>query len=240
MSERLLPELLQSTENVPMTGSGMSFSYELSPKAKARAAAMPEPDNMPEPADAVLVAERTVESRKHSGPVVALKTDLLLWGGVMPGFKTGTWTSNLSAEIYFARRWSAEAGYAYAAWDAFGGGLYAVSAGNIEVRGWLGKASAYKGFFLGVFGTYGQYDVQDAAQGQTGTFWYAGLGAGWLQPLSRHWALEAEIRGGYRSANNQLYDIEPGHNYFNSKATDSKFVPQLRLQVVYRFGKPAK
>lgn len=237
--EQLLPELLLSTENVPMAGSGMGFSYELSPKAKARAAAMPESAAVAEE-PAAAISQQPMQPLRSSGPVVALKTDLLLWGGVMPDFKMGAWTPNLSVEIYFAGRWSVEAGYAYASWDAFGGGLHSVSAGNIGLRSWLGKASAFRGFYLGLFGIYGQYDVQDAALGQTGAFWCAGLGAGWLQPLSRHWALEAEIRGGYRSAQNEFYDIEPGHYYFNRKQTSGKFIPQLRLQLIYRFGKGGK
>lgn len=228
-----------STEKVPMTGSCVSFSYELNPKTQAHAAEIPEPDTVTEPA-VVDVTQQPIQSRRPFSPVVALKTDLMLWGGVMPDIKTGTWTPNLSAELYFARRWSAEAGYAYAAWDAYDGGLYSVSAGNVGLRSWLGKASSFRGFYLGLFGVYGQYDVQEAALGQTGSFWYAGLGAGWLQVFSRHWAFEAEIRGGYRSAQNEFYDIEPNHYYFNRKETNGKFIPQFRLQVIYRFGRSGK
>lgn len=244
MGDLLLPELLQGTENVPLTGSGMSFYYELSPKAKARAAAMTEriePTSVQPQAETPSVTQSAAAVTTFR-PVFALKTDLMLWGGVMPGFEMGTWTPNLSAEVYFARRWSAQAGYAYSNWNAFGSGkgLYAMSAVDLEVRAWFGKPSRFKGFYLGVFGTYGQYDVQEGTQGNTGSFWTAGLGAGYLLPLSKHWGLEAEIRGGYSSAQNQLYDIEPGHDYFNGKSTEGKFSPQLRLQVVYRIGKTQK
>lgn len=244
MGELLLPELLQGTENVPLTGSGMSFYYELSPNAKARAAAMTE---RVESTSVQLQAETPSVTQPAAAattfrPVFALKTDLMLWGGVMPGFEMGTWTPNLSAEVYFAHRWSVQAGYTYSNWDAFGSGkgLCAVSAADLEVRAWFGKPSRFKGFYLGVFGTYGQYDVQEGMQGNTGSFWTAGLGAGYLLPLSKHWGLEAEIRGGYRSAQNQFYDIEPGHDYFNVKTTEGKFSPQLRLQVIYRIGKTQK
>lgn len=240
IGELLLPELLTGTEDAPLTGSGMSFYYQLGPKSPETAGsaaqdavttdtpALPEPDGTPEPRSFV--------------PRLSLKTDLMLWGGVMPDFKIGTWTPNLSAEVYFARRWSVQAGYAYSNWNALGGskGLCAVSAADLEVRRWFGRRPAFRGFYLGVYGQYGQYDVQETASGQTGSFWSAGLGAGWLQPLSERWAVEAQLRGGYRSAQNEAYDIEPGHNYFDRKSTEEGFMGQLRLQIVYRFGKSQK
>lgn len=244
-------ELLTKTDIVKTNGSGMSYSYELSPEAKQRTkeratavvqrqAAEHQPKQHIQ--DPITTSITTPAQAKSWRPFIALKTDLMLWGGVMPGFEMGTWTPNLSAEIYFARRWSAQAGYAYSNWNKFAGTkeLYAVSAADMEVRHWFGKQSQFNGFYLGVYGQYGQYDIQKGIQGQTGSFWSAGLGAGWMQPLSRYWALEAEIRGGYRSAQNNIYDIEEGHNYFNKKQTIGRFTPQFRLQVVYRIGKTEK
>lgn len=245
MGELLLPKLLQGTENVPLTGTGMSFYYELSPRARARAATLSETaclQSVTPAVDSLRPPLQITVSDNPSAPVVALKTDLIFWGGVMPGFRIGAWTPNLSAEFYFARRWSVQAGYAYSDWNALGGSksLFSLSAANLEVRTWLGEASAFRGVYLAVYGSLGQYDVQDAAQGRTGSFWSAGIGAGWLQPLSNRWAFEAELRGGYRKAQNERYDIEPGHYYFNCKETAAGLFPQLRLQLIYRFGKQGK
>ncbi|MCS2893550.1 DUF3575 domain-containing protein [Parabacteroides faecis] len=175
-------------------------------------------------------------------PRISLKTDLMLWGGVMPGFKMGTWTPNLSAEIYFGRHWSGQAGYAYSNWNTFTSSkeLYALSAAELEVRSWLGKTSWLQGFYLGLYGTYGEYDVQLGVQGQTGSFWAAGIGAGYMQPLSMHWGLEIQVRSGYRSVRNNQYDIEQEHYYFARRETKGLFSPQVRLQLVYRFGKQKK
>lgn len=257
MGELLLPELLQGTENIPLTGSGMSFSYEISPAAKARAALIEqrlaaagqkpsETGQVPEAGQAPAEAgRRTGESpsaltHKPSGPRLALKTDLMLWGGIVPGFETGTWMPNLTAEICFARRWSVQAGWAYSNWDAFGGGLYAVSAADLEVRYWFGRASAFDGFFIGAYALAGQYDRKEAAQGQTGSFFGGGLGAGYLLPLSRRWGVEAEVRVGGRSAENDRYAVYWGHTYLDSSKTEGKFTPQVRLQIVYRIGKTGK
>lgn len=185
-------------------------------------------------------AERREARKLH--PLIGVKTDLMLWGGVMPGFSIGTWTPNLSAEVYFARRWSVQLGWAYADWDSFRGryGLFASSTLDLEARYWTGGGDGlFRGLFVAVYGSYGDYDVQDTESptGQTGTFFGAGAGCGYLLPLSRHWSFEAQVRAGYRSASNELYDIETGHYYLDRKETVGEFAPQLRLQFVYRFGR---
>lgn len=278
LSRMVLPELLQSTDDVEApSGTGMSFTFEASPAAKARAEALrlraereaaeraeqarleeeqrrkaeqerleaeraraeAEAEQARREAVAQLKAQRQ-ESRKMT-PLLGIKTDLVMWGGLMSGFKMGAWTPNLSAEVYFANQWSAQLGWAYSYWDALSGsyGQFASSALDLEIRWWLKNDRLFRGFFAGVYGTYGDYDVQDKEQptGQTGTFFGAGIGGGWLQPLSRHWSLEAQVRVGYRSASNELYDIETDHYYLDRKQNEGRFTPQLRIQFVYRFGR---
>lgn len=191
---------------------------------------------------AVLQRQAKRREARKLHPLIGVKTDLMLWGGVMPGFSIGTWTPNLSAEVYFARRWSAQLGWAYADWDSFRGryGLFASSTLDLEARYWTGRGEGlFRGLFVAVYGSYGDYDVQDkdSPTGRTGTFFGAGAGCGCLLPLSRHWSFEAQVRAGYRSASDELYDIETGHYYLDRKETVGEFVPQLRLQFVYRFGR---
>ena len=108
----------------------------------------------------------------------------------------------------------------------------------------MGTKDLFRGFFLGLYGSYGDYDVQDgsAPKGQTGTFFGAGAGVGWAQPISRHWSFEVQVRAGYRSVSNEFYDIDTQtgmpHYYLDWKQSKGEFVPQVRLQLVYRFGKP--
>lgn len=173
-------------------------------------------------------------------PLLSVGTDLVRDGGVMSGFEMGVPTANLSVEVYFARRWSVQGSFSYSNWKGFdaGAGHRGVDTYELSPRFWFSQQGMFRGLFVGVYGLYGSYDIQKDAVGQTGTFWGAGVGVGYVQTLSRHWYLEMEVRGGYRSAANDLYDIEPGHYYYNSSTTESKIVPAVRLSIVYRFGKP--
>lgn len=257
LSALLLPELLQDSESVEMTGSGMSFYYELSPRAREREEALIVRQQAEREAESRRRAEELFrkqeaeriaqeqateyDHRRRTRPLVALKSDLVQWGGLTPNFQLGTWTPNLSAEVFFARRWSVQAGASYSNWDALGGDykLFATLAGDLEGRYWFSEDYLFKGFYVGVYGRYGQYDVQgrEGLTGNTGTFWSAGLGAGYALPLSRRWFFEMQVRGGYRSASDELYDIEAGHCFFNSKQTESGINGQVRLLLVYRFGR---
>lgn len=271
ISTVLLPKLLLDMEPGEMSGSGMSFYYEPSPAAKARAAALLQEERerrlaeerrkqqvqdsirqeqlARERAEQQAELQRQREARRDARrihPVLAVKTDAVYWAGMMPGFEMGTYTPNLALELFFAHRWSLQLGGSYANWDAVWGdyGLFATSAVDLEWRSWLGTKDLFRGFFLGLYGTYGDYDVQDgsAPKGQTGTFFGAGAGLGWAQTISRHWSFEIQVRAGYRSVSNEFYDIdtETGtpHYYLDWKQSKGEIVPQVRLQLVYRFGKP--
>lgn len=184
-----------------------------------------------------------VEHRKLKA-VAALKTDFVLWGSLMPGFESGSFTPNLSAEVYFAKRWSVQLGGAYSNWDALGGdyGLYAVTGVDLEPRWWLKNDGLYRGLYFGVFGTYGDFDLQKKEHdtGYTGTYFMGGVTGGWCQVLGRHLYLEAALRLGFRSAKGDNYTILNGHYYWDNSENRSKFAPQVRLQLVYRFGKSGK
>lgn len=170
-------------------------------------------------------------------PVIAFKTDLMLWAGVMPGFRTGTWTPNLAAEVYFAKRWSVQLAGAYADWDSMYGEqcLSAVTGLDLEGRYWVAK-EGFGGLYTGIYGTYGDFDVQEKTTGRTGTYYMVGATAGWAQALSRHWMIEAAVRLGYRGAQSKHYTIESDRCYFDNKKNEGKFAPQIRVQLVYRIG----
>ena len=113
---------------------------------------------------------------------------------------------------------------------------------DLEPRWWLKDNGLFRGFYAGIFGTYGDFDLQKKEQetGYTGTYFMGGVTGGWCQVLGRHLYLEAALRLGFRSAKGDNYTILNDHYYWDSSENRSKFAPQVRLQLVYRFGKSGK
>lgn len=197
------------------------------------------PETVVEPVAPVTEVVVSEPVRGNSKVMLAIKTDLVQWAGLTSDFDgLHAVTPNLALELFFAKRWSVEAGYSYSNWNAFTQDteLWAVSRGWVEPRFWL-RNNKFSGFYLGLYGQLGSYDTQGLMAGHTGTFYDAGLSLGYLQPLSKHWFLELGIRGGYRSTDGVLYDIEPeNHYYYNKAENTSKFAPQVRFNLVYRIG----
>ena len=255
ISRQMLPELLQNTEDIEVSGTGMSFTYEASPAAKAREEEQRQQqlrareeewarrEEARRTASVPTLRETLSSATPRSGLKVSLKTDLVLWGSLMPGFEMGGWTPNLSVEFGFADRWSVQVGGAYSNWNALGGdyGLYALTAVDVEPRFWMKRDGAFRGLYGGLYGTFGDFDRENKdATGTTGTFFIAGLSCGWLQPFGSHWFLDAGVRLGYRMASVDDYTVIWGHSYWDRSESRGKFVPQVRLQIGYRFGKSAK
>ena len=262
---RTFSDLLENTDPMTSTGTGMSFTFEASASAKARAEEVErqaeesrqaeerrrrseeasraaEQRRLEEAKARESVRQAAVEHRKLRASA-GLKTDLVLWGSLMPGFETGSFLPNLSVEVYFAKRWSLQLGGGYSNWDALSGdkGLYAVTGVDLEPRLWLKDDGLYRGLYFGLYGTYGDFDVlRDTDTGYTGTYFMCGFTGGWSQVLGRHLYLEGAVRLGYRSANGDSYRLLGDHSYHNGTDSRGKFVPQVRLQFVYRFGKSGK
>lgn len=222
--------------------SEMVFSYSLNP---AEQKPVPERKNL---SAGILPGKPVTDTpttepvkKKFFRPILAIKTDLLPWGGLAPGFEITTFMPNLSAEVYFARRWSIELNALYANWDYFSGKkLWAVTAYTAEPRFWFGRKNSFQGFHAGLYGKWGSFDNQpDKAAGsdnRTGTFWATGITLGFLQPLSKNWGLEFEASGGYYFRDYEYYDIELPFHYYSRNVTDGAFSGTIRVKLVYRFG----
>lgn len=179
-------------------------------------------------------------------PLIGIKTDVIAWAGVLPDFKKAAFMPNLEAEVYFAGRWSVAATALYANW-AYGNGkqFWGVSAYGAEPRFWFRNDGLFRGFHVGVYGEAGDFnnqkdrnDAVTTTTNYTGTFWSAGISAGYLLPLARHWSMEVSLRGGYRSAKYDIYDRELPFLYYSSSDKENKFMlTRFKLNIVYRFGK---
>lgn len=182
---------------------------------------------------------------KPSRVIFALKTNLADWAGLTPDGRLAAFRPNLAAELYFARRWSVMASAAYSNWK---GGkehrFWGVSGYSLEPRFWLKGDGRYRWFYLGAYGQLGDFDYQPLPEGDTaaagishtGRYWHAGLSFGVYLPLSRHWGIEAGVRGGYRNATVKAYDNEPPHAYYHHDASSVRWgLTGINLGVGYRF-----
>ena len=183
-------------------------------------------------------------------PLIGLKTDLVAWTGLTDEFKMTNFMPNLEAEVYFAERWSVNGTALYSNWAYKSDKeFWGKSAYSIEPRFWFKRDGLFRGFYVGLYGEAGDYNRQEGriegtttATNYTGTFWSAGLSVGYVQTLSKHWYLEVTVRGGYRCADYDIYDRDFSdglHLYYNSSDKKNEFtLTGLRLNVVYRFGRP--
>lgn len=227
--------------------AGYASRYPLLP---ARAPSLPEGGTCPVPAlheqSRPLAAEHAYPAQVGPSRVIfSLKTNLSDWAGLTPEGRLAAFRPNLAAELCFARRWSVVASAAYSGWK---GGkehrFWGVSGISLEPRLWLRGDGRYRRFYLGVYGQLGDFDYQPSPSGdagatgasRTGCYWHTGLSFGVYLPLSRHWGIEAGIRGGYRNASAKAYDNEPPHAYYHHDASSVRWgLTGINVGVGYRF-----
>lgn len=149
-----------------------------------------------------------------------------------PDFYYTAFTPNLSAEFFFARRWSAVASAAYADWDYDSGKCHwGVSAYSLEPRFWVNGDGCYRWCYVSIYGQLGDFDNRSTDSGRiaggtancTGTYWEGGLSVGCYILLDAHWGIEAGLRGGYRASDTNAYDVEMPYYYFNRNFRENHF-----------------
>lgn len=125
-------------------------------------------------------------------PLLAVKTNLLYWAGVMPDFKHYTFVPNLEIEYFFKEHWSLSATGNYMKRSYGNDDFFSISAWSVEPRWWFKGDGRFRWFYLGAYGQVGDYDVQNnrtALDGTTGKLWGAGLSAGAAIPFPIVWVL---------------------------------------------------
>lgn len=174
-------------------------------------------------------------------PLLAVKTNLLYWAGVMPDFKHYTFVPNLEIEYFFKEHWSLSATGNYMKRSYGNDDFFSISAWSVEPRWWFKGDGRFRWFYLGAYGQVGDYDVQNnrtALDGTTGKLWGAGLSAGAAIPFSNRLGLEVGIRGGYRHAGMKEYVHEAPDYFLERKGTDNHWgVTGIKASLYYRFGK---
>lgn len=192
-------------------------------------------EEMPEPAP---------EEEKPFRPLLAVKTNVLYWAGLMPDFRNYSFIPNLELEYFFLDRWSVAAAGNYAKWDYSGDDWFGISTWSVEPRWWIWGDGKYRWIYLGLYGEVGDYDVQNnriAIDGYTGKLWSTGLSVGAALPFTKRWGAEVGLRAGYRHAQEKAYSYEAPDYFLDAKDTGNHWgVTGIKASIYYRFGKGNK
>jgi len=174
-------------------------------------------------------------------PRWAVRTNLLLWAGIMADAKHTTYTPNLSLEYYLTDHWAVEAGMEYSDWRYDNGNRYhGLSGYRLEPRYWFKLPNQKYFMYAGAYGRVGEYTYSQADDvqtvGATGHYWDAGLSAGLYLHLTNNLGIELAARAGYVRTEAKLYTVEDGHRYLDGYQLYNKVkVTGLMLNVVYRW-----
>ena len=180
-------------------------------------------------------------------PLISIKTNFYSWAGLTPELKLVAFTPNLSAEVFFAKRWSISASAVYANWSFDNDCQYwGLSAYGIEPRIWFSGDNRHRWFYAGVFGQAGDFDnrttdserVKDGIANCTGTYWQTGISVGCYLLLNTHFGIELGVSGGYRNWDAKAYDVIDTDHYFNHDVKGNRFcLTGINASISYRFGK---
>ena len=133
-------------------------------------------------------------------PLFALKTNLL--------YDLGS-ALNVELEIPVGRRWSVAGEWIFP-WWLWEKRQYALEVlnGNVEGRYWWGDRSGREpmtGWFTGIYGGVGYYDVEWKTGGYQGEFFSAGLTGGFAHKIGRNWRMEYSLGVGYLGSKYREY-----------------------------------
>ncbi|KKB59405.1 DUF3575 domain-containing protein [Parabacteroides gordonii] len=173
---------------------------------------------------------------------LGIKTNALLFAGLLPDGSMYSPVANAAAEVYFMDRFSAQVSFAFAMpynkGDRYN--LFSMTCLEVEPRWWLWGDSRFRGLYAGVYGQYGSFNVrikEKLEDNSTGLFYGAGISVGWLQPVWRGFYVEAGLQVGYRNDAVDVYELIPGSGTRKlATYTLNSFTLQgMNLSVGYRF-----
>ncbi len=174
---------------------------------------------------------------------IAVKTNLLYWAGLIPDFKRWKSVPNIEAEWYIRPHWSVnvDGSLIYLHNLNYTQGQWGVSYIGLEPRYWLSDGENYTGFYGGLYGLTGNFDLKEniiSKKGHTGDLHEGGVSLGYYLPLSERWGLEAGIRVGYRKESGDVYYYDQPHFYYDSTYGQHGLkLTGIRLLLTYRLWK---
>lgn len=166
----------------------------------------------------------------------ALKTNLLYYIALAP---------NLELEWRINHRWSLLVEGNVAWWHRDSRHkYYEVAMISSEARYWLPRGTVWHGMYVGAFGGYTWYDLENGDKGYRGEGELAGLSFGYMWPVSRCISFEAGLGAGYMRTRYKEYVPFDGHYLYQRTKNMNYFGPlKLKFSLVWRFNdinKPKK
>ena len=172
------------------------------------------------------------ESGRQSAGRLALKTNLLYAAVLLPSIElewrlSDYWTMGVEGNMAW---WKKRTDHK----------CYQLAIANTMVRRWMRGGSLRKGFYIGAFAGAGLYDFENGKKGYLGEGVMAGLSIGYLWPLGRHFAIEAEAGGGWMMTRYKEYIPYEGHHLYVRTQNMNFFGPlKLKLAIVWLLGHKA-
>jgi hypothetical protein len=158
----------------------------------------------PQPVESAQPVEIEEPVERIKKPLFAIKTNLL--------FDLGT-AVNIEAEVPIGRRWSVAGEWIFPWWLSKSSQIAVeVGVATLEVRHWLGKDDTRQpltGWFVGVHGGWGYYDLEWKDKGRQGELWHAGLSGGYAHTINRSGNLRMEYSLGVGYMNSDYTGYVP-------------------------------
>lgn len=170
---------------------------------------------------------------------LAIKTNLIYDAILMPSLEveyriTDRWTVNLEGDVAW---WSNDAKHKF----------YQIATISPEGRWWFGqkKASPWHGHYVGLFGSFSWYDLENTGRGYQGEAEMVGISYGYMFPIGKRLSLEAGIGVGYMHSKYEEYLPVPylggTHYVYQQTSRLNYFGPlKLKLNLVWRLWKAHK
>ena len=112
-----------------------------------------------------------------------------------------------------------------------------------EGRWWFGQkqGNPWHGHYLGVFGGFTWYDLENGKEGYQGEAEMVGVSYGYMFPIGRRFSLEAGIGVGYMHSKYEEYLPIDGHYVYQQTNRMNYFGPlKLKFALVWRLWDTGK
>lgn len=188
------------------------------------------------------ITDEHVDIKPYYKPIFGLKINVLNLAGVTPPASVVKPRYNITTEFYYLKRLSVELeGYINPILNhkqTESDNRHKLSGVSLEQRFWLGKPELFKGFYLGIYGSFGEfdiYDLQKSEEGVTGNFIGGGLSIGFALPVSKRLILELGVRGGYNRESRSNYLVLENTCYQTGSSNDAGLkLHDYNISLVYR------